>query len=77
MAEPRSEPAEGKSQDRGESRSGNERERLGERQGKRAAAQPARAGPSRLERQRGMMLEEMLAHLPTQCDKGAKKNAQG
>ena len=41
------------------------------------AAQPARAGPSRLERQRSMTLEEMLEDLPTHCDKGAKKNARG
>ena len=64
-------------QEQGETQPGREQERLGERQGKRAAAQPARAGPSRLERQRSMMLEKMLADLPTQCDKGAKKNAQG
>ena len=76
-AQPRSEPAEGKSPDRGESRPGSERERLGEREAKRAAAQPARAGPSRLERQRSMTLEEMLEDLPRQCDQGAKKNAQG
>ena len=76
-AEPRSEPAEEKVPGRGESQLGNERGRLGKRRAKRAAAPAARAGPSRLERQRSMTLEEILEDLPRQCDKGAKKNAQG
>ena len=62
---------------RGKSQPGNERGRLGKRRAKRAAAPAARAGPSRLERQRSMTLEEILEDLPRQCDKGAKKNAQG
>jgi len=33
--------------------------------------------PTRLERQRAMTLEEMLADLPHQCDVGAKKNSKG
>jgi hypothetical protein len=33
--------------------------------------------PTRLERQRTMTLEEMLADLPRQCDVGTKKNSKG
>jgi transposase len=33
--------------------------------------------PTRLERQRTMTLEEMLADLPNQCDVGTKKNSNG
>jgi len=33
--------------------------------------------PTRLERQRTMTLEEMLADLPNQCDVGTKKNSKG
>jgi len=33
--------------------------------------------PTRLERQRSMTLEEMLADLPCQCDVGTKKNSKG
>jgi hypothetical protein len=33
--------------------------------------------PTRLERQKTMTLEEMLADLPHQCDVGTKKNSQG
>jgi len=33
--------------------------------------------PSRLERQRGMTLEEMVADLPKDCNRGTKKNSRG
>lgn len=33
--------------------------------------------PTRIERQKTMTLEEMLADLPTACDKGAKKDSKG
>ena len=37
----------------------------------------AKLQPSRLDRQPSMTLEEMLADLPEQCDKGPRENAQG
>lgn len=38
---------------------------------------PAAAEPSRLERQAGMKLEQMLADLPRPCNVGSKKNSKG
>ena len=35
------------------------------------------AEPTRLEKQREMSLEQMLNDLPTECDRGTKKNSQG
>ena len=39
--------------------------------------QPAVPQPTRLERQAGMTLEEMLADLPGECNVGSKKNSKG
>lgn len=33
--------------------------------------------PTRIERQLSMTVEEMIAELPTKCDRGAKKNSKG
>ncbi len=38
---------------------------------------PAVPEPTRLERQAGMTLEEMLADLPRECNVGSKKNSKG
>ena len=37
----------------------------------------AKPEPTRIDRQKTMTLEEMLADLPTACDKGAKKDSKG
>lgn len=37
----------------------------------------AKSEPTRIDRQKTMTLEEMLADLPTACDKGAKKDSKG
>src|SRR6202789_325927 len=39
--------------------------------------QPGAAEPTRLERQAGMTLEELLADLPRECNAGSKKNSKG
>jgi hypothetical protein len=39
--------------------------------------EPEARQPTRLERQRGQSLEEMLADLPAQCDVGVKTNSKG
>ncbi len=39
--------------------------------------QRAQPEPTRIEKQKTMTLEEMLNDLPTQCDKGAKKDSKG
>lgn len=39
--------------------------------------QPSVPQPTRLERQAGMTLEEMLADLPRECNVGSKKNSKG
>jgi Transposase DDE domain/Transposase domain (DUF772) len=43
---------------------------------KKGEAQPA-PEPTRLERQAGMKLEELLADLPRECNVGSKKNSKG
>jgi hypothetical protein len=43
----------------------------------RKGEEPAPKPPSRLERQAGMTLSEMLADLPRPCDVGVKRNAKG
>ena len=43
----------------------------------RKGEEPAPKPPSRLERQAGMSLGQMLADLPKNCDVGAKRNAKG
>jgi hypothetical protein len=43
----------------------------------RKGEEPAPKPPSRLERQAGMTLSQMLADLPRRCDVGVKRNAKG
>jgi Transposase DDE domain/Transposase domain (DUF772) len=43
----------------------------------RKGEEPAPKPPSRLERQAGMTLDQMLADLPQRCDVGVKRNAKG
>jgi len=43
----------------------------------RKGEEPALKPPSRLERQAGMSLRQMLADLPRHCDVGVKRNAKG
>ena len=43
----------------------------------RKGQEPAPKPPSRLERQAGMTLSQMLAELPRHCDVGVKRNAKG
>lgn len=49
----------------------------GRRKGKRPVKQAAPAAGSPIRRQRGQTLPDMLAELPTICDRGTKCNAQG
>ncbi|NIA01006.1 IS5/IS1182 family transposase, partial [Massilia sp. CCM 8734] len=49
----------------------------GRRKGKRPVKQAAPASGSPIRRQRGQTLPDMLAELPTICDRGTKCNAQG
>lgn len=44
---------------------------------KKGEAPPPPPPPTRLERQEGMTLEEMIADLPTACDIGCKRNSKG
>ena len=44
---------------------------------KKKGGQPCVPQPTRLERQAGMTLEELLADLPRECNVGSKKNSKG